>query len=102
MVNKRKTLGEIISINPEKIDFGNKEVVKETIVVLLNITEQILQSNQQLTEENQKLKDEINRLKGEKGKPEFKPSVPKKENDVPERKKPKNSNKCIQQYIRKV
>lgn len=93
MTNETKLPEEIISINPDKIDLDNKEAVKCTIVALLNLTEQLLQSNQRLAEENQKLKDEINRMKGEKSKPEFKPSIPQKENDVPEQKKPKNWNK---------
>jgi len=92
MTNKTKLPEGIISINPDKIDFGNKEVVKDIIIALLNLTEQLLQSNQQLIEENQKLKDEINHLKGEKGKPEIKANTLKKENDHMKRKAPPLNN----------
>jgi len=62
---------EVKLINPDKIDFSNKEVVRNIIVFILNIIEQLLHLNQQLKEENQKMKDEINYLKGEKSQPKF-------------------------------
>jgi uncharacterized small protein (DUF1192 family)/transposase-like protein len=72
---------EIITLDPESIDFSDQETVKALILKLLNIIE----SQAQLIEEQQKqiqsLKDEINRLKGEKGKPKFPPKAPEKIND---------------------
>ena len=66
---------EIITLNPEGIDFGDSEAVKALILKLLNIIESQAQFNEELQNENQSLKDEINRLKGEKGKPKFPPKT---------------------------
>jgi len=72
---------EVVTLDPEKIDFENKEAVKNLIHMLLNIIESQAKIIAELREENQRIKDEINRLKGEKGKPKIKPNVPKKENN---------------------
>jgi regulator of replication initiation timing len=69
----------IININPDKINFDDKESVKELIIALLNTIEHLVQENAKLREENQQLRDEIARLKGEKGKPKIRPNVPARE-----------------------
>lgn len=43
---------------------------------LLNMVEELAESNRKLTLEVRDLSDEVNRLKGEKGKPKFKPKAP--------------------------
>lgn len=73
---------EVITLDPEGIDFGDKDAVKSLILKLLNIIEQQAQIIKEQQEQIQSLKDEINRLKGEKGKPKFSPNVPKKEEDI--------------------
>jgi cell division protein FtsB len=52
------------------------ERAREGIILLLNLVEELNQTNQALQAENQRLKDEINRLKGEQGQPPIKPNVP--------------------------
>ncbi len=69
----------IINLDPDKINFEDKESVKESIIALLNTIEHLVQENAKLREENQQLKDEIARLKGEKGKPKIRPNVPARE-----------------------
>lgn len=66
----------IINIDPDKINFNDKESVKELIIALLNTIEHLVQENAKLREENQHLRDEIASLKGEKGKPKIRPNVP--------------------------
>ena len=66
----------IINIDPDKINFDDKESVKELIIALLNTIEQLVQENARLREENQQHKDEIARLKGEKGMPQIRANVP--------------------------
>jgi hypothetical protein len=78
---------QIIDLDPDKIDFENKDVIKEIIISLLNTVERLAQENNRLREENQQLQDEIARLKGEKGKPKIKPNVPAREPTIP---KPKS------------
>ncbi|MDI6811633.1 MAG: hypothetical protein QMD80_08240 [archaeon] len=74
---------EIITLDPEGIDFDDKEAVKSLILKLLNIIESQAQLIHELQNENQSLKDGINRLKGEKGKPKFSSKTSEKEADVP-------------------
>ncbi len=69
----------IINIDPDKINFDDKESVKELIIALLNTIEHLVQENAKLREENQQLRDKIANLKGEKGKPKIRPSVPARE-----------------------
>ena len=76
----------IINIDPDKINFDDKESVKELIIALLNTIEHLVQENAKLREENQQLRDEIARLKGEKGKPKIRPSVPAREPLLPKSK----------------
>ena len=73
---------EIITLDPEGIDFGDREAVKALILKFLNIIEAQAQLIEELQNENQSLKDEINRLKGEKGKPKFSPNVRKEDKDI--------------------
>jgi len=77
----------IINLDPEKINFDDKESVKELTIALLNTTEHLVQENAKLREENQQLKDEIAQLKGEKGKPKIRPNIPAREPFIP---KPKS------------
>jgi hypothetical protein len=72
---------EIITLDPESIDFSDQERVKALVLKLLNIIESEAQFIEELQKQNQSLKDDINRLKGEKGKPKFPPKVPEKIND---------------------
>lgn len=68
--------------------------IKETILSLFNIIEQLSLANRELQQENQRLQDEVNRLKGEQGKPNIKPD--KKNEDISsekERKKHKPESK---------
>jgi regulator of replication initiation timing len=51
------------------------EGIRQCIVMLLNLVEDLKQENRALREENQRLRDEINRLKGEQGKPTVKPGI---------------------------
>jgi len=46
--------------------------LRESLILLMNLTEKLHQDIEELKEENQELKDEISRLKGEQGKPKFK------------------------------
>jgi regulator of replication initiation timing len=69
----------IINIDPDKINFDDKESVKELIIALLNTIEHLVQENAKLREENQQLRDKIANLKGEKGKPKIRPSVSARE-----------------------
>ena len=77
----------IINLDPEKINFDDKESVKELTIALLNTIEHLVQENAKLREENQQLKDEIAQLKGEKGKPKIRPNIPAREPLIP---KPKS------------
>lgn len=77
----------IINLDPDKINFDDKESVRDLITALLNTIEHLVQENARLREENQQLKDEIARLKGEKGKPKIMPNVPARNPLIP---KPKS------------
>ena len=52
---------------------------RQTIVILLNVIEQLNSEVKKLKEENQRLRDENNRLKGEQGKPDIKAKQPRGE-----------------------
>ena len=91
----------IINIDPDKINFDDKESVKELIIALLNTIEHLVQENAKLREENQQLRDEIARLKGEKGKPKIRPSVPAREPLLPNSKS-KGWSKGSKEYKVKV
>ena len=73
---------EVITLNPDGIDFSDKDAVKSLILKLLNIIEQQSQIIKEQQEQIQSLKDGINRLKGEKGKPKFSSNVSKKDEDI--------------------
>jgi hypothetical protein len=51
------------------------EGIRQCILMLLDLVEDLKQENYALREENQRLRDEINRLKGEQGKPIIKPGT---------------------------
>lgn len=74
----------IINLDPNKINFDDKDEVKAIFIALLNTIEHLVQENIRLREENQQLKDEIARLKGEKGKPRIKSNVPAREPPIPQ------------------
>jgi regulator of replication initiation timing len=78
----------------ENIDFNFDQVdpkLKETILTLFNMIEELAKDNTQLREDNQRLRDEINRLKGEQGKPDIKPNR-KDISSEKERKTPKKTS----------
>ncbi len=95
---------EIITLDPENIDFSDKETIKILILRLLNIIEAQAQLIEELQKQNQLLKDEINRLKGEKGKPKISPNVPEKEGDIknPSVEKKKNWSKSAKKSSIKI
>lgn len=63
---KKRLLKEIVSLNPEEINFDDKDAVKELVLLQHNNIGFLLKLCQELREENLKLKDEISRLKGRK------------------------------------
>lgn len=63
-----KDLLQKIDINLDHVD----EKLKETILTLVNIIEELAKENSELRQDNQRLRDENNRLKGEQGKPYIK------------------------------
>lgn len=83
---------DITSLDIERIDFSNKDILKALILQLLNFIEQLAQTIHKLYEENQRLKDEVNRLKGEKGKPKIPSNTAPRETNDPT-KKPQNWTK---------
>jgi hypothetical protein len=82
----------IINLDVDKINFDDKEAMKELILQLLSTIEQLAQANQELRKENQQLKDEVNRLKGEKGRPKLLPNNPEYQTQAP-KEKPKKWHK---------
>jgi len=64
--------------------------MKEALVQLFNLVEELSSTIRELQEENQKLRDEINRLKGEQGKPNIKASIRKESNDFSSEKERKS------------
>ena len=82
----------IINLDPDKINFEDKDEVKAIFIAFLNTIEHLVQENIRLREENQQLKDEIARLMGEKGKPRIKSNVPAREPSIPKT-RPKNWSK---------
>ena len=73
---RETTEREILSLDVERIDFDDKELLKKLFLLLLNRIELLAQENQLLSRQNQLLKDEIAHLKGEEGKPKIPPNVP--------------------------
>jgi hypothetical protein len=80
--------------------------VRQTVELLLNITEQLNSSLKELERENQQLRDENNRLKGEQGKPDIKPNTKKgfqsQHASEAERKVPKEHRKSHKKETLKV
>ena len=83
---------DVINLDVDKINFDDKEAMKELIRQLLRTIEQLAQSNQELRKDNQQLKDEINRLKGEKSRPKILPNNPEYQANAP-KEKPKKWHK---------
>ena len=67
----KQNLLEQLNINLEHI---SDVKIKETILHLFNLIEELSLTNRKLRQENQQLRDEINKLKGEQGKPDIRPS----------------------------
>lgn len=84
------SVNPIFSIDPETIDYHDRNEVKKSIQMFLNIVETLYKENQALRQENQELKDVINQLKGEQGKPNIKP---KTDNDISAPKQKKTGKK---------
>lgn len=63
----------------DELDLSNiaDERVRQALLLLLNLVEELKRENAALRAENQRLRDEINRLKGEQGKPTIKGNAPK-------------------------
>ena len=74
----------IINIDPDKIDFDDKDAVKMIIIALLRTIEHLVQKDIKHQEVNQQLRDEIAILKGEKGKPKYTAKCPCKRTTRPE------------------
>jgi hypothetical protein len=83
---------DVINLDVDKINFDDKEAMKELILQLLSTIEHLAQATQELREEHQQLKDEINRLKGEKGRPKLLPNNPEYQAQAP-KEKPKKWHK---------
>jgi len=81
-----KDLLQKIDINLDHVD----EKLKETILTLFNMIEELAKENSQLRQDNQRLRDENNRLKGEQGKPDIKP---KRKNISSEKERKKQKKK---------
>ncbi|MDM8548341.1 hypothetical protein QUF61_17765 [Candidatus Venteria ishoeyi] len=73
------------------LDSITDPVTRTSIILLLNLIEQLAQENQDFKEQIQTLKDEINRLKGEQGRPSIRPQ--KKDGDISseDERNPKNN-----------
>jgi hypothetical protein len=61
------------NVDPNTIE---DETVRQVVLHLMNMVENLLVKVQGKDEEIQRLRDEINRLKGEQGKPDIKPNKP--------------------------
>jgi hypothetical protein len=70
---------EIVTLDIEKIDFGDEKATKELFRKLLNFIEFQAQEIRRLNAIIQQQGDEISRLKGAKGKPKIAPNVPPRE-----------------------
>jgi hypothetical protein len=91
----------ITNLDVGKINFKDKDAVRELILRLLNTVEQLAQANLELRKENQRLKDEINRLKGEKGKPKIRSKNPEYQSNAP-KETPKKWHKDIKKLKIKI
>lgn len=82
------------TIDLERVD---SEQMRQSLVILLNLIEQLKSEVNTLRAENQRLRDENARLKGEQGKPNIKPNQPKggksNHSSEQERKTPKSHRK---------
>ena len=54
--------------------------LRKSVIVLVNMVEELWSENKELKEENVKLKDEINRLKGEQDRPKFEAEAKRNKN----------------------
>ena len=83
---------ETINIHPDEIHDAR---LSEAFHLLLQLIEDLSESNEKLKAENQKLRDEISLMKGEQPKPDIKPSGKKPNVDISseEERKPKNTPK---------
>ncbi|MCP4163391.1 MAG: hypothetical protein GY760_25315, partial [Deltaproteobacteria bacterium] len=75
-----------------RTDTISDDKLRNDVLVLFSLIEELFEENEQLKQENQKLRDENAKLKGEQGKPEILPKKKKKnissENDRKEQEDP--------------
>ncbi len=82
---------EQLNINLDNI---TDEKIKETILYLFNLIEDLSATVRKLQEENQRLRDEINRLKGEQEKPVIKANKKEAQKDISSEKERKEKDKA--------
>jgi len=88
---------ETVTIKLEKLniktDMISDEKIRNGVLTLFSLIEELCEENEQLKKENQKLRDENAKLKGEQGKPKIQPKKKKKnissEDDRKEQEGPK-------------
>lgn len=73
-----------------ELDSITDEKIKETILYLFNLIEELSETVRQLQKENQRLRDENNRLKGEQGRPNIKANKNKDLRDISSEKERKS------------
>lgn len=93
--SKEKLVSQLLQTLDPKLIADESE--RQTIELLLNLSEELNSKVKELEAENQRLKDENNRLKGEQGKPDIKAKKPrglsKNYSSEKERKTPKKRSK---------
>lgn len=89
----KNILNKLAKIDLNKIDFNDHEGIKNIIMLLFNVVENVVAENNQKSDEIQNLRDEINRLKGEKGKPDIKPNKNNQDNKLSKLEKKKKKRK---------
>jgi regulator of replication initiation timing len=69
------------NLNIDVDNFGD-ENIKQAILLLYNLIEELSQTIRALQEENQRLRDEVSRLKGEQPKPRIRPNKQEDKKDI--------------------
>jgi hypothetical protein len=75
-----------------EVDGIKDNKVKEGILLLFNLVEDLTSTVRSLQEENQKLRDEISRLKGEQGKPLIRPDKKEEKKNISSEKERKSED----------